>query len=61
VLLTAQPSKIEFLREKSRKVEFLPVKKQNTTRGAERIPRRVLFFHWQNETFRELLSKNEIL
>ena len=32
VLLTAQPSKIEFLREKSRKVEFLPVKKRDVSR-----------------------------
>ena len=36
------------------------MKKQNSTRGAKQIPRRVLFFHWQNETFREISSKNEI-
>jgi len=46
------------MREKSR---FCPWKKQNTTRGAKRIPRRVLFFHGQIETFRDFSSKNEIL
>ena len=36
------------------------MKKQNATWGAKRIPRRVLFFHCQNETFRDISSKNEI-
>ena len=56
MLLLAQPRKISFLLEKFSKSLDLPVKKQNASWGAKRIPRRVLFFHGRNRDFSRIFQ-----